>query len=281
MAHTRNGSELVYNKFRLLELMEFRSFYEKVTSAYDFLCSDCQSYNKCMRPNNCKGIWRARKNLTLHDLIKNRLFGLIQSRLFQGNFNLENYEQDFRLTFKHKSWCHYNKKFNRFNKVNVFTSSSFACQALLSALKNVKSKGKWTGSANLFESTTYKGKGTLNEKERVIKEKAEFRGIKRVKTFNKAAWEIWRQKHSGNSKPFRRNYRTYHRLTGWGYNENRNLFLLLCSFVILRLSEILLDIIWWLTVKFFTWWLIDLGAIVWYPLYWSAKISLWLLSNLQ
>jgi hypothetical protein len=74
-------------------------------------------------------------------LIKARIFGLIQSRLYQGSWNLEDFKQDFRLTFRKGSWIAFNKKFVFDNNINVFTSTSFAASALISALGTIRRGG--------------------------------------------------------------------------------------------------------------------------------------------
>lgn len=60
------------------------------------------------------------------EILKHQIWGLLQSRLFTGSWELEDYEQDFRLTANRGSLVSMHYKQLRTTGVNVFTSTSWA-----------------------------------------------------------------------------------------------------------------------------------------------------------
>jgi hypothetical protein len=70
-------------------------------------------------------------------LASSRLFGMIQSRLFQDGWNIP-ISQCFNLTYKPKSWVdNYQGK-----DLDVFNSSSIACHDILNRLSKVRHVGR-------------------------------------------------------------------------------------------------------------------------------------------
>jgi len=67
------------------------------------------------------------------DYFKSRLIGFVQSRLYQGNWNLENLAQDFSMKFVRGSWM--DTKLCKENH-NVFVASSYACHSLANILRH-------------------------------------------------------------------------------------------------------------------------------------------------
>jgi len=119
-ASTRKGSELVFDEMDLAK-------------AWD------------IRDKNVSESWRSRKwrdKYTFEDLAKSKLLGFIQSRLYQGSWNMEGYEQLFDLTYKNGSYCAYSMKVSnkRFaERMTVFNSTTFASEWLVKKLKTIKS----------------------------------------------------------------------------------------------------------------------------------------------
>lgn len=115
-ASTRKGSSLVFDKLELLDLLRYRDIDSKGVSSEG-------------RPSEP----------SFEAMIKLGVWGLIQSRLYAGRWNMD-FDQKFDYTFIKGSWAHrtYSKAWAK--KLNVFNSTSFAAKALLYALKHVKPK---------------------------------------------------------------------------------------------------------------------------------------------
>jgi hypothetical protein len=62
-----------------------------------------------------------------------KMMGFVQSRLYQGSWNLEGLIQNFNLEFMNKSWM--DTKLNKSELKDVFNSSSFACRSLINILR--------------------------------------------------------------------------------------------------------------------------------------------------
>lgn len=73
-------------------------------------------------------------------LLEHEVFGYMQSRMYQGKWDLEGFVQNFRLTHVKGSWARQNSKKLRSNKVNVFTCSSFAANSLVHILRRERRK---------------------------------------------------------------------------------------------------------------------------------------------
>jgi len=117
-ASTRKGSTLLYDKHGLVlgKLEE-----------WDRLAEDY--------PNNLKGEY------TWEELIKSKLLGFIQSRLYQGSWNLDGYEQCFDLNERKGSLMHYMAKRRKITvPVDVFNSTTFASEWLVKKLSLLKYK---------------------------------------------------------------------------------------------------------------------------------------------
>jgi hypothetical protein len=76
---------------------------------------------------------RMRLGGSWEDYFKSRLMGFIQSRLYNGNWNLENLEQDFEMKFVRGSWM--DTKLRKEDH-NVFVASSYACYSLLNIFRH-------------------------------------------------------------------------------------------------------------------------------------------------
>jgi hypothetical protein len=72
-------------------------------------------------------------------LVKSRIAGFIQSRLYQGSWNLDGYEQCFDLDYSNGSFCE--KKLQSINvPINIFNATTFASEWLVKKLKHKKLK---------------------------------------------------------------------------------------------------------------------------------------------
>jgi hypothetical protein len=90
--------------------------------------------------------WRAQRN-KLHwrsweNLVKSSCYGLIMNRMQSGNWNLEGFEQDFRLKYIRGSWMDRHEKWIIPKGLNVFNSTSFALKSLSYILKREQSNMK-------------------------------------------------------------------------------------------------------------------------------------------
>jgi hypothetical protein len=127
-AHTRKGSRLQLTEPMKL-LMEAMS---KIDSNY-LNVEEALKYLKEREEENLNENYQGNKS-SWTEYFKNRITGFIQSRLYQGKWNLDNLEQDFHMTFVNKSWL--TTKLVKLNwELDVFNSSSFACYSLANMLR--------------------------------------------------------------------------------------------------------------------------------------------------
>jgi hypothetical protein len=84
-------------------------------------------------PKEVKG-YLEKKYSTPKEILKHKVWGLLQSRLFSGSWELAEYKQDFRLTAKKKSLVSMHYKQLKLQGVNVFTSTSWACPIIIEDL---------------------------------------------------------------------------------------------------------------------------------------------------
>lgn len=96
-ANTRKGSKLLYDKDSLLELIEERgdsSRFEKLLNIVELDESGWIQSASIVRKSEA----------TWERFVKSKYAGWIQSRLYNGSWNLEGFKQDFSLTFAEGSW---------------------------------------------------------------------------------------------------------------------------------------------------------------------------------
>lgn len=130
-AKTRKGSTLaVTARTKLMietieEVKEDQQF-ESIQEAIDFLYEQKSMRKKFSYPDKLTlgGSWEK--------YFKSRLIGFIQSRLYNGDWNLKNIEQDFSLNFVNGSWM--DTKLNKGVK-DIFVASSYANHSLLNILR--------------------------------------------------------------------------------------------------------------------------------------------------
>lgn len=114
-AKTRKGSELQYDKQDLIDFINN----PEIQISYD---------KKKIRD------WTS-----WDGLIRSKLLGFIQSRLYQGTWNMDGYEQCFELNDKEGSFArYYQTRRQRAEFMTVFNSSTFASEWLVKRLKTVK-----------------------------------------------------------------------------------------------------------------------------------------------
>jgi len=78
--------------------------------------------------------------VTWSALFATKLLGVIQARLYMGDFLLKDLQQDFRYTFCKDSWGYKHKRNNPQDQLDVFNSSSFASLSLLYILESQKNR---------------------------------------------------------------------------------------------------------------------------------------------
>ena len=67
------------------------------------------------------------------DWFKSKYFGFVSSRIYNGNFDVSQIEQDFSYSFKKGTWSDYgSRKPEQEIELNIFNSGSIALSALLS-----------------------------------------------------------------------------------------------------------------------------------------------------
>lgn len=130
-ASTRNGAKLLMDKQELIRRFNEReSEYKELDTTFSW-----------------------------HEFIKSKIRGYIQSRLYIGDWNLENYIQSFRLSYGKGSWVSEYMKFTKIERenlketleLNVFNSSSICLKSILEAMKDYEKYN--------FRTKTYKKKG--------------------------------------------------------------------------------------------------------------------------
>lgn len=128
-ANTRKGSELeVKNWVRILTKLDssISTLKEGLTSVEDILkwIEERQATLTDEHGYFSKSSWE--------NVFKSRLIGFIQSRLYQGHWNLENLHQDFQMSFVNGSWM--DTKLRK-EKLDVFNSTSYASYSLLNIFR--------------------------------------------------------------------------------------------------------------------------------------------------
>lgn len=121
-ASTRKGSGLLFDK---MDLVKVHDLSHKIPE------NNTESWFK---------VWKDK--YTFEDLVKSKLFGFIQSRLYQGSWNMEGYEQSFEMTYKKESYCAYSMKIKskqHRDNMNIFNSTTFASEWLVKKLRGIKS----------------------------------------------------------------------------------------------------------------------------------------------
>lgn len=113
-AKTRKGSELEFDKEELIDAVLDR---ENIKNDYK-------------GPHKSKSTWE--------NLIKSRLLGFIQSRLYQGDWNCENIDQCFEFNYRKYSWS-WKYSHKAVETVNVFNSTTFASEWLVKKLRSIDS----------------------------------------------------------------------------------------------------------------------------------------------
>jgi hypothetical protein len=115
-AATRKGSDLIYDKEELVRMI----YESKVKPTYEER-KRATSWNS----------WEM--------MIKSKLIGFIQSRLYQGDWNLDGYEQSFELNDKEGSYTNlYQVRWRQAELITVFNSTTFASEWLVKKLKTMK-----------------------------------------------------------------------------------------------------------------------------------------------
>lgn len=143
-AETRKGSTLTYDKHDLVNIYDFLDHwgvvykFDEETSVHSQRRT-IESTGEIYQESNLKSYhqWTEYWNRShFEKLASSRLFGLIQSRLFQGDWDTD-ITQCFELTSSKDSWVT-NQDFNMVKLVpegmNVFNSSSIACHEILPRL---------------------------------------------------------------------------------------------------------------------------------------------------
>jgi hypothetical protein len=121
-AQTRKGASLEFDKMNLVKAWEISRSNPGVGESWE------------------TKVWKDK--YTFEDLAKSKLFGFIQSRLYQGSWNMEGYEQMFELSYEKDSYCAYSMKLRNkstSDNITVFNASTFASEWLVKKLRSVKS----------------------------------------------------------------------------------------------------------------------------------------------
>lgn len=168
-AHTRNGSRLVWTEYDILDYMTTEGLkgvpecnYEERSQTYmkpdakhqGTCCKDLGDPIDCPSPTMCStGLGGARMmkqkgdvdhswvtgGKTWKDLVTSRIFGFVQSRLYQGSWNLFDFKQNFRLRYNPRSLTGLSRKeWKTKGDLTVFTSTSFAAGSLIDLIKGMK-----------------------------------------------------------------------------------------------------------------------------------------------
>lgn len=120
-ARTRKGSTLVLGKK-----------IKKIISLLDDL--EKKGEMTLVPGVNSPGKWRL-KEKSFEDLFKSKLMGFIQSRLYQGQWNLDNLEQDFELKFNSGSWLSERESKWWDPELSTFNASTYASKSLANLMR--------------------------------------------------------------------------------------------------------------------------------------------------
>lgn len=113
-ARTRKGSELIYSMDQLVRLLRLR----EILTNYPW-----REFEK-----RSKWVYGS-----FNELVNSSVWGLIQNRLYSGDYTLKNLEQDFRYTFINGSWSE-----KKGADLNIFISTSFATKDLADKLRGLR-----------------------------------------------------------------------------------------------------------------------------------------------
>jgi hypothetical protein len=133
IAHTRSGSRLELKDVNgLVPLLTLRD-----------IMSVEEADPTCTRPISSRS-WALmeKRGLSTKSILRHQVWGLLQSRLYSGSWELENYEQDFRLMAKKGSLVSMHYKQLRQRGVNVFTSTSWAFPVAVEDLRKSRSESQ-------------------------------------------------------------------------------------------------------------------------------------------
>jgi hypothetical protein len=133
-----------------MNLINFKELVGKPYCDYKYTakpCLECPSPSACGQElrlkSMCSSNWSIGKS-TWKEMVNHKIFGFIQSRLYQGDWNILNLEQDFRLKYCKKSWIDGpGRKWRKIEDLNVFTSTTFAFHSLVEILKAVRKGKRW------------------------------------------------------------------------------------------------------------------------------------------
>lgn len=131
VANTRSGSQLELKDVDgLVPLLAFR----------DLLSASEADPNSTTEISSRSWALAEKRGTTPVNILKHWVWGLLQARLYSGSWELENYEQDFRLTAVKSSLVSMHYKQLRLQGVNVFTSTSWAFPVALKDLAESRRK---------------------------------------------------------------------------------------------------------------------------------------------
>jgi hypothetical protein len=134
-----------------------------------------------------KGSWE--------EFIQSHLKGFMLSRLYNGDWNLKDFQQDFSLSFNESSWMWFYKQRPQIlsglvekTKIDIYNSSSIACKSYLNYLKGNR---RW-----LQSNYVYTKQIDPSSKFRVLKSSSEYHDwiTKKFSSFNvkKMLNHVWR-----------------------------------------------------------------------------------------
>jgi hypothetical protein len=117
MGSTRNGSTLIYDKSELVSALQDREENER---------SKARDSDQVLNSDTWKSFTQS------------KVFGFIQNRIYTGAWNLDEFEQNFQITYEPDTYIdRYRGKLPV--KLNVFNSTSFASEYLVERLRTAKS----------------------------------------------------------------------------------------------------------------------------------------------
>jgi hypothetical protein len=125
-ANTRKGSTLSIGNWTKV-LLNIDSYISKLGSASElYTVEDVLKWieDRQDQLTDEKGYF---SKTSWEEFFKSRLIGFVQSRLYQGNWNLDNLHQDFQMSFVNGSWM--DTKLRK-EKLDIFIASSYASRSL-------------------------------------------------------------------------------------------------------------------------------------------------------
>jgi len=132
-AETREGASLVFDKADFATVRNLVEIFPAANKSLDSAQPHMWEYRE-------EQLDELRSLSSWELLVRSKVWGLIQSRMYQDSWLQEAVEQSFDLDWKPRSWVE--KAYRKLDGLNVFNSTSYAASDLLCMLNERKNPGR-------------------------------------------------------------------------------------------------------------------------------------------